>query len=348
MERFDLVSSETPQGYYMSRWSGEEIDKAITAASMLGQADSPQRALANLGAGVRPTKLINPFFQVNQRGQIEYSYPIDSGSRVTLDSWRLQNGLSIAIQEDGSVLLDNSANADGSRWILQRLNPANDAKELGEFVGKTWTHSVFTDSGLYWQTRRIETPDKFTQDMDIPNGTLRMQITTAGEMQHVVYAKASSKLRVIANKWEEGDTQTLGYKDSDGVWHLLPQPDMDYATQLAKCEYYHKRFSGNFCTVGFGFASTNSQILCLVSLPNGLRISSPTVTLSGTIYAVSPLGFGASSIAIVSQPTGVSIIPSGNLLFFAFSTTGLGITSGVPFTLQIRDSTSYLDISADL
>lgn len=55
-------------------------------------------------------------------------------------------------------------------------------------------------------------------------------------------AAGSCKLR--AAKVELGNTQTLGYQDEDGAWHLLPQPESDYATQLARCQRYQIPIDG--------------------------------------------------------------------------------------------------------
>ena len=58
------------------------VDKGGTGAT------TPQGALANLGAGVRPNLLINPFFEVNQRGQTSYS---GTYGVYTVDGWLLNN-----------------------------------------------------------------------------------------------------------------------------------------------------------------------------------------------------------------------------------------------------------------
>ena len=44
-------------------------------------------------------------------------------------------------------------------------------------------------------------------------------------------------------KLEIGDTQTLAYQDDTGAWQLLPQPESDYATQLARCQRYYQIYS---------------------------------------------------------------------------------------------------------
>lgn len=90
--------------YYTSKYSGEQIDEAVRkildgemtgdyADRQLSNLDTPQAALANLGAGVRPNLLINPFFQVNQRGQTSYT-----GITPTVDMWSsTSSGLTVTV-----------------------------------------------------------------------------------------------------------------------------------------------------------------------------------------------------------------------------------------------------------
>ena len=74
--------------YYTSKYSGEEIDARLDAMSVIAGANTSQQLLNQLGAGVRPNLLINPFFQVNQRGQTSYS---GTYGVYTVDGWLLNN-----------------------------------------------------------------------------------------------------------------------------------------------------------------------------------------------------------------------------------------------------------------
>ena len=318
--------------------TAQQIDDAV---AVLGAASTPQAALAALGAAVQENELDNAYFvgggtgwgsfPVNQRGQAEYS-----GVAPLFDRWKnsFGDGGSITLTQNG-VTFTGANPYLAIRQVLKRALP----------IGETYSLSILLrDKSFYTQVITVPTKNEYSQPVLIGNSMLRL---FGPDLFELIVFNGDTIPEVVLIKLEPGKTQTAAYQKADGTWARLPQ-NLDYQQELAKCEYYHKRFSGNFCTVGFGFASSNSLVIGLISLPNGLRLSSPTVTLSGTIYAVSPLGLGASSIAITSQPTGASIISSGNLLFFTLSTTGLGITAGTPFTLQIRDTTSYLDIAADL
>ena len=57
-------------------------------------------------------------------------------------------------------------------------------------------------------------------------------------------------------KLEIGDTQTLAYQDEDGAWQLLPQPESDYATQLARCQRYFQKIDTK--QIGVGMTETDA------------------------------------------------------------------------------------------
>ena len=77
--------------------------------------------------------------------------------------------------------------------------------------------------------------------------------------------------QVAATKLEEGSTQTLAYQDEDGAWKLLPQPESDYATQLAKCQRYQIALM-NAMRIRASRLTT-SEIYFFVPLPTKLRIA---------------------------------------------------------------------------
>ena len=54
--------------YYTSKYSGEEIDARLDTMSVIAGANMSQQLLNQLGAGVRPNLLINPFFSGEPAG----------------------------------------------------------------------------------------------------------------------------------------------------------------------------------------------------------------------------------------------------------------------------------------
>lgn len=311
--------------------SAQAIDDTVT---VLGAPTTPQAALSALGAGVRPRLGINMDFRFNQRNQDLYTA---SGKTYTVDGWYLSNtGGTVTVNSDGTITLGTTNN---NFW---QLIPPDEF-----MMGVPFTFSALTPDGKLYTMTVDELSTSTNQSQTTDFGLIRVQYYNGNVGVNI--NPTQKGVTLLCAKPESGPNQTLAYQDSTGAWHRLPQPeDGGYMGQLAKCEYYHKRFAGNLCMVGFGFATSSNFITCLVSLPHGLRISNPTVTLSGTIYAVSSLGYGASSIAITSQPQGAVIAQSGNLLGFTLSTSGLEIATGNSVILQIRDTTSYFDIAADL
>ena len=329
--------------------SAQAIDDAV---SNMGAASTPQAALSALGAGVQPNGVLNPFALINQAGQSSYSNP--TGSTVYAFDGRKGRHFDVSLSNGVETISIAGVSSGAARYGA--------VVPQGVQAGKTYTASVFikatsvTGDPYFMCSNNLTNTGtaifitQVSQDYVILSTTFTAASDGSSVLLELVCLNGRSLTAdVYGWKIEEGEGQTLAYQDSTGAWHRLPQPeDVDYAGQLAKCEYYHKRFSGNLCIVGFGFAMSSNFIMCLVSLPHGLRISNPTATLSGTIYAVSSLGYGASSIAITSQPQGAVIAQSGNLLSFTLSTSGLEIATGTSVTLQIRDTTSYFDIAADL
>ena len=66
---------------------------------------------------------------------------------------------------------------------------------------------------------------------------------TSGKPTAYMYVQAGMSAAPVASKLESGEGQTLAYQDEDGAWQLLPQPESDYATQLAKCQRYYQIYS---------------------------------------------------------------------------------------------------------
>lgn len=225
--------------------TGENIKTSATdntpigdVVSVLGGATTPQGALANLGAGVRPNLLINPFFQVNQRGQSAYT-----ANGYTVDMWtRPAGGLTVTPIENGVRLtctagiyfrqgFENPSQYNGKLVTISGMfsNPQSITgcslrlRVNGSFSG----FSVpVTGAGCFFAT--FQMPDEVTE--------LWLEVGAESGSIDWNYAKL-----------EEGSTQTLAYQDDTGTWQLLPQPESDYATQLAKCQRYFFKSSNIMC-----------------------------------------------------------------------------------------------------
>lgn len=232
--------------------TAQEIDDGIdNLHTLTGGATTPQGALANLGAGVRPNLFINYDFRIWQH------YP--SGTYTGAP-----NNIYIA---DGFIIL--SSNGDISN-TFERVNGGGIKNASGpdcrikkrlegadSLNGKVCTMSALKSNGFFTQTVTItgasETADIIEQFTDDPLLWLH-----PGETMHAI-------------KLEQGDTQTLAYQDDTGAWQLLPQPESDYATQLAKCQRYYwdsgvESYGG--CS---GIASGKRVLSCNVQFPITMR-----------------------------------------------------------------------------
>ena len=240
--------------YYTSKYSGEEIDEAVRkildgemtgdyADRQLSNLDTPQGALANLGAGVRPNIGDNCCFigggtagklPVNQRGAISGSTSADS---YFIDRWQLQadlGNISYELDTDGLSFTTSK----GNQGIKQILGTALE-------TGKTYTSSVLTADGeLLTKTFAYGSVDIVDSYED--GGVWSFAIVKANDLfawyPLIEYAGVNT-VKPAYVKLEEGSTQTLAYQDDTGAWQLLPQPESDYATQLAKCQRYYQIYS---------------------------------------------------------------------------------------------------------
>lgn len=284
---------EPPTEYYTSRYSGEEIDKGIDGALQLGGASTPQGAIAALGAGVRPNLLVNPFFKVNQRGQTSYT-----GEGYTVDMWRITGSRStLDVTEDG-ITFSVSAEDTSRRYIGQKF-------ETGAVKsGVDYTLSVLLQSGeLYSGTAQFPANSgSYNNAFTIPGiGDGRLNVGSNGVKEVDFIVDQGSSLSLRAAKFEEGARQTLAYKDEDGAWQLLEQPD---PLELLKCQRYFY-YAHNILCPG---QIKNSNIFLAMYLPTKMRvIPSMTVKSYGTI-----INNGVSNV----PTTFGNPVLSGNILHF--------------------------------
>lgn len=287
--------------------TADKLGSDVTAKlGVLGGATTPQGALANLGAGVRPNLLINPRFQVNQRGQSAYT-----ANGYTVDMWtRPAGGLTVTPIENGVRLtwtagiyfrqgFENPSQYNGKSVTISGMfsNPQSITgcslrlRVNGSFSG----FSVpVTGAGCFFAT--FQMPDEVTE--------LWLEVGAESGSIDWNYAKL-----------EEGDTQTLAYQDDTGAWQLLPQPESDYATQLAKCQRY------------LLMGPINAPVWCL-----------------GYAFLPTPVTIRANP-AIIGKPV-ISSVESNTAHPDAIATVNGIVNNGVLFSLQNVTETCYLHFPA--
>lgn len=235
--------------------------------SVLGGATTPQGALAALGAGVRPNLLINPLFQINQRGETTYG----ESPQYTVDCWKISNDYAyVDVIDDGIKIRGNDTNGYGG--IEQKL----DDNIRASLNGKTLTFTILARAYIPFKLSGTEINSINPNQYQVYSRTflysdafnvLIAALSSAGLGENIIDIKAS--------KLEEGSTQTLAYQDSEGAWQLLPQPESDYATQLLRCQrYLYSPYyrAATTTPIGAVFVRNPTTGFVQVDLPNQMRI----------------------------------------------------------------------------
>lgn len=285
--------------------------------TLVGGATTPQGALANLGAGVRPNLLDNWYFvgggtqgkfPINQKG-------VTSSDDVAkyiifIDRWRRSGADNHTMTlSDAGITTNGTANCQ--MYQLQ---------EVDDFLGRTVTFSLFTSAGLF--SGAVEIPASMPASNQTlyayndGNVALAILLLSANNLLQF-QPMANSVMTFYAVKAEIGDTQTLCYQDEDGNWHLLPQPESDYATQLAKCQRYFRSFNA-WTKFEADYIDANRVSF---SIPGDMRID-PTVTGEWGVYTGFTLQNG---FVLEGHRTGSNLVVVASKESHGLTTAWLGV-----------------------
>ena len=317
--------------YYTSKYSGEQIDEAVKkimdgemtgdyADRQLSNLDTPQAALANLGAGVRPNIARNPAFAVNQRNFTSDNWTSGYGP----DGWD-----SMGI---GYLTFNGSTICCYGQYICQRY-------ETGVIKKGKYTVSALCDGQIYaemgyWGSEIAVYAISTNYQNGIASVTLDIPSDNDEVMGYIYIHTVTSGGEITYVKIEQGSTQTLAYQDSTGAWHLLPQPESDYATQLVKCQRYLAAME-NHAIVRSAYVSTNfvdflvpipvsfrvlptiqsAEKLVLITYPDGVNVSG--VTWSIATKSSASVRLRASKPNILSEGTDFSVYTDSGATFFS-------------------------------
>ena len=293
---------------------------------------TPQAALSALGAGVRPNLLDNAYFvgggsqqgggqmPINQEGQTSYT-----GAGGFMDRWK-GNGIyaSAEINSDSVTF----SGPGGTGYVNQVV------KDSQSLYGKTVTISALTEDFGLLSATGVALSDPVTQNTPIlscnfsTGQSFHLYKYSDGNFVFAIRNTNGLSTKYIAAKIEEGEGQTLAYKDSTGAWHRLPQPeDGDYAGQLAKCKYYATMIaSENILRVAASYVS-RSAIYFTVPLDVAMRQGNPTIVSSEGLALYTSITGGAQKGFSFSAQN------NGNCVTIAATKTSHGLTNGM---LQIK------------
>ena len=318
--------------YYTSRYSGEEIDKGIDGALQLGGASTPQGAIAALGAGVRKNLLINPFFKVNQRGNITYT-----SNGYCVDNWEITykdtGNYGVTVHDDYIML---SAGQERETRVDQFIEDAD------AVFGKTVTGSALLEDGTLRTGSAVfqKSSGGYTTETIYTDTTFSFLLQSGPSMNALVrlVVKEGKSVGVRAVKLEFGNTQTLAYQDDSGAWQLLEQPD---PLELLKCQRYCLVISPNtsYGPAGNGMVQTTSSARIVIPTPVSLRIN-PSLMFSGSWQL---LANGLSQ-----DITNMSVAGSSpNTVQLDVASSGLVVGQGVVMRAK-GDLNAKIILSADL
>ena len=303
--------------------TAQQIDDAV---AVLGAASTPQAALANLGAGVRPNLLINGGLRVWQQFPDGYTGVPDKiyiPDRFKIQSTNGARQSNIVKANDYGGIYNQSGPSLVIRYYMENAEAMN---------GKTLTLSVLRQpsGGPITIVSNTITASGWSKSTDIFDqfGSLLFAVL-AGEKDFYY-------------KLEEGEGQTLGYQDSTGVWHQFPQPDDDYQPQLAKCKYFFNRYNYVQGTLmGLGFANSATE-LGLVFKIQPMR-TNPSISAS----KLSDIKISQSSLSAGVSPTAIpeSFIDDDGSVNITFSVSG-GLTPGAIYRVGLI--AGHIDFNAEL
>lgn len=336
-----LTFAETPLYYKDSQG---QYHRVLSGADMTGYAkideESHRNMLDNwyfagggsqLGAGV---------FPINQRGQSSYSV-----AGYGIDRWSCATSSVTVLCGYSNYIVLKSSTAGAQNLLIQYI----DNKEL--LAGKTVTISAMINSRLVQSTISIPA-DSSTWGSTIGSGSDSVGGCAVylrylnSKLCFVFYASstytANTNILIKAAKLELGPYQTLAHNEGteeNPNWVLNEIPT--YSEELNKCLMYFERLKGPYVGFATGY-STNGSNAYVCGKVNP-KVKAPTITLSGTICLQSVNHAGSDSSASTSITT-VYALPSGN---FSFICQSSNMTQGEFNQAQFRDTTSYLDFSAE-
>ena len=216
-------------------------------------ANNVQEAIYNLGCMPRENLLDNAYFigggdfgkfPVNQKGKKIYTN--DDTWHNSIDRWRYPPTATLNILDDCLQISDTNTRNDPSftqfksqsfkagRYTISALckcsNKVNDNVFLNLWTGKKWATENFEFQYNY----------KVSDDIDLIFVTVDIDEDTVPNDCYCTLFAMGNTIDLYAMKLEEGDFQTLAWKDNKEKWHLFETPD--YASVFRDCLRYYVEF----------------------------------------------------------------------------------------------------------
>ena len=279
-----------------------------------------------------PNLLDNPWFTVNQRGASSYASGVYS-----VDRWKTA-GANASFSVNNDELTIDATSATQFGIVFEELE-TNFCKKM---YGKTITFSImFSDGTIISKSETVPNSaptGSSTALCDMSSlydygFATAVYFQTSGNFHIQIGVSAGHSITLKAVKLEIGSISTLALDTAP-----------NYATELLKCKRYFQRIGGTNSAFGNGWFTTASLSYIFTKLSTPMRVA-PSVSMSGTVYVWSPTKQAGSSYAMSAINS--SSYENNGVVILVFSTGG-SETVGVNSLAQFRDTTSYLDFTADL
>lgn len=324
-----------PQQVIRSDYPAQRIDDVVAAmlSALPGGAglpvsqggtgaNTPQKALVNLGARPNRNLLDNAYFvgggtagnfPINQLGQT--SYTSQQNTPTCISRWRLEWNASVTLQED-------HISCTGMYQNLPHL--ASD-----QIVGKEVTISVLRTDGFRTETVTV------AEGANTPS-TIGISIVYnfGGYDGYSVRVRAGN---FKAIKLELGDKQTLAYEDGAGAWELLEVPD--YAEVNARCQQYLLVETAENEKPGTVYSTTSGTF----TISPAVQMRTTPVLLDLTGYEPKIALANGSTVPITKDEITVLGSDAAGIRFRVDVSAGKSLTLG---TATVRDCN--LSLSAEL
>jgi hypothetical protein len=261
---------------------------------------------------------LNSWFTVNQRGTT-------SGTIVAntyyLDMWKFSYGSTAGTFSLGSSGLTLSAASGTYAQFRQGF------EDPSIFNGKTWTISAMLSDGTVYSATLTRVNDTI-QEKNVDTN-LKIRWDNNNGILFMAMSGASYTFRAV--KLELGSTSTLALD-------VAP----NYITELMKCKRYLRVYAAGSSSRPFiiGQAKGTDSVYATMQVDVPFK-SAPTLTTSGTFFAVTGAGSEPSITSLVLNPMG------GTLDLLTFVGTTSGLTSGQAIRVAMSANAKII-LSAEL
>ena len=302
----------------------------------LSNLDTPQTALYNLGAGVRPNLGDNCDFMcpINQRGKT--SWTATYGDATIFDRWKLQGH-----EAEISAQLISTGLKISMTGTNQGLKQPYSSDYLT--TGEIYTSTVIVDGMLY--SAEI-VPDIVTgKIVQYPGADFSCAVTFDDGKWHwypvVDYRSGNRDVTISACKLENGKGQTLCYFSGDNIRIFCAnQRKSEVLLDCQKYLWVPRRY-GTDTTIGYAVAESETEVKMVLSLPTTMRDDIvPTVNVDLT-----KLFFRRENVSI-NTATSLSVgVGRGDRLIVFF--VGTGFSAGEIYDVYIQGSGAYFEVSCE-